>query len=75
MRKAMYTYLKPKLFIYNRTPTGPFFNTEWNHVSDILIHKAVKDMLMATSWRFHSSGFTLAEAEDIFFYEGSTYKK
>ena len=72
VRKAMYNYLKNKLFIYNRTPTGPYFSTEWNHASDILIHKAVKDMLLATAWRYHSSGFNLNEANDLFFHEGST---
>ena len=47
LRTALYKYTKKRLFVPGRTPNeGDGFNEKWNHLSDVVIHKAIKDMFI-----------------------------
>ena len=45
MRQALYKYTKKRLFVPGRTPeAGEAFSDKWNHLADVVIQKAIKDM-------------------------------
>ena len=47
MRTALYKYTKKRLFVPGRTPNeGEGFNEKWNHLCDVVVHKAIKDMFI-----------------------------
>ena len=45
VRESLYKYTKKRLFVPGRTPQeGEAFNDKWNHLSDVVIQKAIKDL-------------------------------
>ena len=36
VRKALTSYIKPKLVIFDRTPSDGHFNTDWDHFSELI---------------------------------------
>ena len=57
MRTALYKYTKKRLFVPGRTPNdGEGFNEKWNHLCDVVVHKAIKDMFIRD--------FNLSELDD-----------
>ena len=71
VRKALYKYTKPRLTILKRRTNG--FDRVFHHISDVLIHKAVKDIMirdyiknLATSSEDVKT-ITLADTKRLFF--------
>ena len=45
VRQVLYKYTKKRLFVPGRTPkAGEAFSDKWNHLADVAIQKAIKDM-------------------------------
>lgn len=47
VRDALYKYTKKRLFVPGRTPeAGEAFSDLWNHLADVVVQKAIKDMMI-----------------------------
>ena len=47
VRELLYKFTKKVLFVPGRTPKkGEAFHDKWNHLSDVVIQKAIKDMFI-----------------------------
>ena len=73
VREALYKYTKKRLFVPGRTPNeGEAFNDKWNHLSDVVIQKAIKDLLIRDHIQVKGAGessqtMTLDEVKSLFF--------
>ena len=72
VREALYKYTKKRLFVPGRTPQeGEAFNDKWNHLSDVVIQKAIKDMVIRDHIKVKgaesSQTMNLDEVKSLFF--------
>ena len=80
VRKALFTYSKARLFVNDRSPPRDgHFDREWNHLSDVIAHKAIKDIMIKDYIQAADSPdqalmITLAETKRLFFEKSAGQK-